>query len=656
MGTLVLSVVALSKYSQFRGLESSLGVWRKRNPNKRGPRLTARNACKPENPVRSCTPARYHSDEWRSDLNSLQSQRQQDFTQISINRKNTKAKFTIPLAQVSRPNSSFETILTSEPTPFLSPTSSSIHANNVIPRSLPFSLPPPSLRESIHVGQTLKSQNRKEPSNIFQGNFNSTVEISDTILPSEHSIAYSCRSNADRMSPSRWEDTFYSYVNPAWEGSSRIETLPSSNGGSVRSSSRQSNLRAHMRNGESELTKIASEFKGNRYNPSNQELPEKDPSHSPRSHVRQFPDHNTSPDNVILQDLAQIKHACNWKRDHTTYSGADHVPLRTVKPLGDGSSGVVEEVQAADSEGATFVRKSIYIKRDSFSKAQPRILKEIQAMRRMVHPHIIKLIGSYEVSPASSFMWHYCLLMYPVGQGDLQQLLLSMESSPRGSQEPTFARTTLLKKWFICLTSAVAYMHGAKPPLHHQDIKPKNIIYRDANVFITDFGSVRLLAPEDSSSTEVSRLQGTRMYAAPEIVHAQEDSGEWKRRGPQSDVFSLGCVFLEMLICLSGNSLSTFRAYCQSAHRQLVPLNDPRVAARPATTPLVYCDILARVNDFVDAQMAPQFKTFYVTVVKRMLALDRHRRPAAAELGAELWHYYQQVEFAFDCECWGDFR
>jgi serine/threonine protein kinase len=110
--------------------------------------------------------------------------------------------------------------------------------------------------------------------------------------------------------------------------------------------------------------------------------------------------------------------------------------------------------------------------------------------------------------------------------------------------------------WFGCLTSAPAYMHSQGD--HHEDIKPTNIIYRGGQVFFTDFSSSRRLEKDDETSTTTA-AQATRMFAAPEAFHT--DDGKSVYHGSKTDVFSLGLVFVKLLVALRGWKIDTFRKY-----------------------------------------------------------------------------------------------
>lgn len=106
--------------------------------------------------------------------------------------------------------------------------------------------------------------------------------------------------------------------------------------------------------------------------------------------------------------------------------------------------------------------------------------------------------------------------------------------------------------WFGCLASGLAYLHSNK--IRHKDIKPTNILVRYGCVFLSDFGVSKFIAPEADTQSEGPPGRLTYKYAAPEVI--AQDS-----RGRQADVFSLGCVFAEMLVVFCGQTRSTFEEY-----------------------------------------------------------------------------------------------
>jgi len=79
----------------------------------------------------------------------------------------------------------------------------------------------------------------------------------------------------------------------------------------------------------------------------------------------------------------------------------------------------------------------------------------------------------------------------------------------------------------------------------HRDLKPENIfLTSDGRVKVLDFGLARVEAartgPDAETQTEAGMLLGTPGYMSPEQVRGTP-------AGPVSDIFSLGCVFYEML-------------------------------------------------------------------------------------------------------------
>ena len=94
-------------------------------------------------------------------------------------------------------------------------------------------------------------------------------------------------------------------------------------------------------------------------------------------------------------------------------------------------------------------------------------------------------------------------------------------------------------QWTGCLIRAIDYLHEMK--IKHKDLKPANILIMNEQVLIADFGiSKDLIDAETTASLSANGDIGTRMYCAPEVL--KENS----RRGRASDIFSLGCIFLEI--------------------------------------------------------------------------------------------------------------
>ncbi|KAF1975503.1 kinase-like protein, partial [Bimuria novae-zelandiae CBS 107.79] len=129
------------------------------------------------------------------------------------------------------------------------------------------------------------------------------------------------------------------------------------------------------------------------------------------------------------------------------------------------------------------------------------------------------------------------LLLYPVATCDLATFLEDIEEA----NDIDSGHDALLYQIMGCIISAVAYLHGCK--IRHKDLKPSNILLSSRNVWLTDFGTATDFSNQTVSTTE-NLERGTPKYHAPEMAAYQPN-------GRPADIFSLGCVLLEIhtLLC-----------------------------------------------------------------------------------------------------------
>lgn len=155
---------------------------------------------------------------------------------------------------------------------------------------------------------------------------------------------------------------------------------------------------------------------------------------------------------------------------------------------------------------------------------------------------------------------------------------------------------------FIQLIEAIAYAHGRG--VVHRDLKPANILIAgDDQVKVLDFGLAKLLGASQKL-TKTGQAMGTPLYMSPEqlrgIMH------------PQSDYYSLGCIFFEMVAgkppFLRDHAMEILSAHAfqkpprlteliSSAPDHLADLVDSLLAKKPeerASDPEVILEILKR--------------------------------------------------------------
>jgi serine/threonine protein kinase len=305
----------------------------------------------------------------------------------------------------------------------------------------------------------------------------------------------------------------------------------------------------------------------------------------------------------LCEDPKDIAQRCGWNDD----SGVKRDLSSTHRGiLGNGKYGVVEEVKLQNQgshELNTMVRKRFDIRAE-----RRRILlvqNEIKVLKRLSHPHIVRLIGTYEENQ-DKYSHKMYILMSPVGDNDLRAFLHNAAPYICKGINPEFSKYCLyLKTWFRCLASALFYLH--KHLIQHEDIKPNNIIYKEADIFFTDFGSSRELLLDEATSTESPAL-ATRLFAAPEAM--PDHNSTFTRHGFQTDVFSLGLVFVEMLWILSGGE---------------VPLRQ-HLEEQTKATILQYHHVLPEIDSLLSKGECVQM---YSQCVKPMLAITRQDRPSA---------------------------
>ncbi|XP_062862448.1 serine/threonine-protein kinase SIK1 [Trichomycterus rosablanca] len=164
-----------------------------------------------------------------------------------------------------------------------------------------------------------------------------------------------------------------------------------------------------------------------------------------------------------------------------------------------------------------------------------KVYREVQIMKLLNHPHIIKL---YQVMETKDML--YIVTEY-AKNGEMFDYLTS-----NGRMSEPEAR----RKFWQILT-AVDYCH--RHHIVHRDLKTENLLLdADMNIKLADFGFGNFY----NAGEPLSTWCGSPPYAAPEVFEGKE------YEGPQLDIWSLGVV-LYVLVCGSlpfdGDSLPALR-------------------------------------------------------------------------------------------------
>jgi len=272
------------------------------------------------------------------------------------------------------------------------------------------------------------------------------------------------------------------------------------------------------------------------------------------------------------------------------------------KILGVGASGHVEKVTDT-SKGTVYARKHMAKpKGHNWDKFRSRVLDEFYSMRRVACRHVINV--DFYQEDAERAMEIY---MTPVADGNLMDVLETCvdDSYP-------VSRIQMIYSWFGCLLKALNFVHSKR--VVHKDIKPPNILVKDNIVYLADFGLSRDF--EGGASQSIGPFAGTFEYQAPEFATNQP-------HGRATDIFSLGCVFSEMLTVIHKRDLDQFR----ELRRTPVP------AALTEMYHAVYSfhKNLGQVKEWVSELRSNEKDTILVGTIFGMLEVNTSTRMSTAQ-------------------------
>jgi serine/threonine-protein kinase len=172
---------------------------------------------------------------------------------------------------------------------------------------------------------------------------------------------------------------------------------------------------------------------------------------------------------------------------------------------------------------------------------------------------------------------------------------------------------------------AEALNHAHQRNIVHRDIKPHNILVTpDGQLKVTDFGIARAISA--SSFTQTGIVVGSVQYASPEQVKGG-------LVGPQSDLYSLGCVFYELLagmVPFSGDT--SISIAMRHLHEKTTPIKELR-----ADVPATIEHILEKAMAKDLAERYPSASAMLRDIVNVQSKLNQEVEKQAEDLPTQVW-------------------
>lgn len=183
--------------------------------------------------------------------------------------------------------------------------------------------------------------------------------------------------------------------------------------------------------------------------------------------------------------------------------------------IGDGTYGSVVRAVNQETGELVAIKK---MKKQFFSWEECMQLREVQTLRKLNHPNVIKLKEVIRENNELYFVFEYM-------DDNLYQ---AMNKRDRPFPE------SKIRNYMYQVLQALAYMH--KSGYFHRDMKPENLLVNKDTVKIADFG----LAREIRSKPPFTEYVSTRWYRAPEVL--------LRSPGYNSpiDVWAVGAIMAEL--------------------------------------------------------------------------------------------------------------
>lgn len=196
-----------------------------------------------------------------------------------------------------------------------------------------------------------------------------------------------------------------------------------------------------------------------------------------------------------------------------------------VEAVGQGAYGVVCSAKDELNDDTVAIKK-IESAFDDITFAK-RTLRELKILRHLRHENLIDI--RYVFLPGLKSNFEDIYVISELMETDLASILKSPQ--PLSDEHCQFFTYQILR--------GLKFVHTAG--VIHRDLKPRNLLVNsNCDLKICDYGLARL-AMNNGDSRPLTEYVCTRWYRAPEVLCS------WADYGPAIDMWSIGCIFAEML-------------------------------------------------------------------------------------------------------------
>jgi len=200
---------------------------------------------------------------------------------------------------------------------------------------------------------------------------------------------------------------------------------------------------------------------------------------------------------------------------------------KVMQRLGKGAQGSVFLVQHLQDKQNYVLKKVECNDETEANKA----FKEAMALNELRHPYICGYKEFFVTWDKEENAMFVCIVMDYYKMGDLDRVLKQRRKHKQPLEE------IIIKKWLGQMIEALVFVH--KKEVIHRDLKPSNIFLKeDLSLSIGDFGVATIMGDK---RTKTRTTVGSMNWMAPEVLERPYDE--------RSDVWSLGCITLEMITC-----------------------------------------------------------------------------------------------------------